>query len=96
MFFFWGGDVFFVIIPGAAGEEEEDEESRREKTHFFSPGKKKTKKNENFHFTTFQVTGACIYVDNGLNAMGLAVDSQSLARDEPAPAAAKETAKVAA
>ena len=27
---------------------------------------------------SFQVTGACIYVDNGLNAMGLAVDSQSL------------------
>ena len=28
------------------------------------------------------VTGATIYVDNGLNAMGLAPDSQTLARAE--------------
>lgn len=32
------------------------------------------------------VTGAVLYVDNGLNAMGLAPDSQALARSaEPAP-----------
>ena len=33
------------------------------------------------------VTGSTVYVDNGLNAMALAVDSQSLARAE-APVAA--------
>lgn len=33
------------------------------------------------------VTGSVLYVDNGLNAMGLAPDSQALAR-EPEPAAA--------
>jgi len=33
------------------------------------------------------ITGSTVYVDNGLNAMALAVDSESLARAE-APAAA--------
>jgi len=65
----------------------------KEISHLFSPSLSQKK---NFFLPPLQVTGACIYVDNGLNAMGLAVDSQSLARDEPAPAAAKETAKVAA
>ena len=89
-FFFWGG---------GGGERRRrrknpKEKLGRKKTHFFSLFlSSHTQKNFN---SSFKVTGACIYVDNGLNAMGLAVDSQSLARDEPAPAAAKETAKVAA
>ena len=28
------------------------------------------------------ITGSCIYVDNGLNTMGLAMDSKALERDE--------------
>ena len=85
-----------LLFQGRPEKKKKMKNPEEKKLTFFPPEKKKTKKNENFHFTTFQVTGACIYVDNGLNAMGLAVDSQSLARDEPAPAAAKETAKVAA
>ena len=46
------------------------------KAHFLFNIKKKSKRSPT------QVTGACLYVDNGLNTMGLAVDSKSLARDD--------------
>lgn len=40
------------------------------------------------------ITGTTLYVDNGLNTMGMALDSASMVKDEDKPAAAAPPAKI--